>query len=319
MANNLNELVREAERHVFDSDFKRASSILEQVLRQDPKHLYALDIYAKGAAESGNPVLAVQIIKRAISIEPKIPHRWMELGQIQNGHTALKCYRQGLSLMQEKINAMKVASDTSGIKAVRMDMASAFASVAELFVTDLCDEDGAERECENALKCALDACEENAEAQYGAANLRLIQGRKQEAFPHLKKCIDIIHADSDTKNRKDVDYPYDLRLNVSQMAIEMEQYESALEILETLLEEDDTIPNVWYSAALSAHGMADFEMAAKYLKNTEERLKKDPNPDLQSACSELKARLETQGNNLKTGEQMPQESANDDQVMMQED
>eukprot|EP00349_Pseudokeronopsis_sp_Brazil_P007706 CAMPEP_0202967762 /NCGR_PEP_ID=MMETSP1396-20130829/12760_1 /ASSEMBLY_ACC=CAM_ASM_000872 /TAXON_ID= /ORGANISM="Pseudokeronopsis sp., Strain Brazil" /LENGTH=44 /DNA_ID= /DNA_START= /DNA_END= /DNA_ORIENTATION= len=43
-------------------------------------------------------------------------------------------------------------------------MASAYASIAELFMTELCDEDGAEEACEEAVQSALEIDSKNIDA-----------------------------------------------------------------------------------------------------------------------------------------------------------
>ena len=71
-------------------------------------------------------------------------------------------------------------------------VASAYASVAELFMTDLCDEPNAEKNCEMALHEALKIDGTNIDALQSLANLRMIRDKDAEAKQHLSKVYEII-------------------------------------------------------------------------------------------------------------------------------
>jgi len=234
----IDKMLAAAEKKVYEGDFKQAAGLLDQLLKKQPKHLDALDLYAKGAMDAGMTPLAIKILKKSISIDPRTYHRWMNLGQLQGGLTALKCYRQGIQCMESELSAFKIASDQKQMRQISTEIASAYASIAELYVTDLCDENGAEKECESALKCAFKASEESAEAHYGAANLRFIQGRKAEAKGHLGKSFEIIKkqaAESHSGSSRDeggYEHTYNFRLSVTELCIEMGEFEAASELID---------------------------------------------------------------------------------------
>jgi len=66
-------------------------------------------------------------------------------------------------------------------------LCTAHCSVAELFITDLCDEVDAEIKCESYLKAALQLGdnESTPDAKQAMANLRLCQSRGVEAIPYI--------------------------------------------------------------------------------------------------------------------------------------
>lgn len=62
---------------------------------------------------------------------------------------------------------------------------SAYASIADLYMTDLCDEPDAETHCESALDEALKMDKDNVEAHQSMANLRLVRNNTKDAKKHL--------------------------------------------------------------------------------------------------------------------------------------
>ena len=88
------------------------------------------------------------------------------LAQLSAGEEALRYYVEGISVGM-------------GNHFVSPDIiASAYASIAELYMTDLCDLAAAEAECEQAIQRALESSNgESLDAHRVAADLRLVQGR----------------------------------------------------------------------------------------------------------------------------------------------
>lgn len=72
----------------------------------------------------------------------------------------------------------------------RRKLASAYATVSELYLTDLCYEDNAEKECESYLEMALNISDDNdgeplIDALQTAASFRLSQRRQNEAREYI--------------------------------------------------------------------------------------------------------------------------------------
>ena len=90
----------------------------------------------------------------------------MSLGQLFDGQQSLQLYRQGITIL-----TTKVAENPE----LRHDLSSAYCAVADLFMTDLCDESDAEAECSKAIECAIEAEETNPEAWQTKARLQIIK------------------------------------------------------------------------------------------------------------------------------------------------
>jgi hypothetical protein len=92
----------------------------------------------------------------------------MSLGQLFDGQQSLQLYKQGIAILSQKV------AENSELK---HDLSSALCSVADLYMTDLCDEPDAEAECTKAIECAIEADETNPEAWQTKARLQIIKNQ----------------------------------------------------------------------------------------------------------------------------------------------
>ena len=143
------------------------------------------------------------------------------LGQLSEGKEALSFYLQGI---QESTNNDLVSN--------------AWSSIAELYMTDLCEEEEAEQACEDAILKALE--HGSAEAHRVAAELRLVQGKQDEAKKHATHLVEMSANAS-----------YDSRLAITKIFIELQMYHEAIAFAEALLQEDDEVLDVWYLLAFT--------------------------------------------------------------------
>ncbi len=121
------------------------------------------------------------------------------------------------------------------------------------------DEPNAEKECEKALSDALTASKESPEAYYGLANLRFIQKRVEEAKNALGSCLALVRARAKDDHKlyvepgergDGVNLTYEFKSSVALLCLEIGMTDAASELVELLLEEDDTVPATWYYGAL---------------------------------------------------------------------
>jgi tetratricopeptide (TPR) repeat protein len=103
------------------------------------------------------------------------------LAQLFSDQDSLEIYRQGIKVLQ----ATTFESEESK-KESKKELSSAYCAIAELYMTDLCDESEAENECTNCIKSALEADASNPEAWQTKARLHLIKSEFSEA----KNCLD---------------------------------------------------------------------------------------------------------------------------------
>lgn len=75
---------------------------------------------------------------------------------------------------------------------MRKHICDAYCSLAELFVTDLCDDELAEQKCEEYLKTAKSFDVGSPELTQSYANLRLIQNNLEDAATFMDETYDRI-------------------------------------------------------------------------------------------------------------------------------
>lgn len=242
--------------------------------------------------------------------------KWMYYGQLIGGREALEAFKRGIACMFKTRTAVlekgqhetqKLADPTSvpftmdgpdtetprqleqQLLAINKQISSGYTSMSELYVTDLCDEEGAEQECEKLLQLALQSCPTNPDALYALANLRTIQQREPEAcqvmeqlFAALAACraasienMSVLALADDqaddslpaTINLADVSY--ELRVAAAKLALELQAYQPALDLLDQLLEEDDRILEVSHLAAVCAYNLGRPDLTLEHIERAE--------------------------------------------------
>ncbi|XP_069160374.1 uncharacterized protein [Procambarus clarkii] len=136
-------------------------------------------------------------------------------------------------------------------------LSTAHCSVAELFMTDLCDEDDAENQCSTSITTAIQVDPSNPEAYQHMASFLLVKQEVQEAKTYITKSIEIWlpkykevdegKAAAGTFDPVEVcPLSYATRLSAARILIEVEDYKHAVDVLEGLTEENDEIVDTWY-------------------------------------------------------------------------
>ena len=244
---------------------------------------------------------------------------YLYLGQLSTGTEALTALRIGVSELQRTVSILDqlVASkddeangmDVDGelnllnLKKFRIEtkrqLCSAYCSIGELYLTDLCEEPDAETSCEAALKAAVEI-DESAQIESGPfeseigpsqpdalqtmANLRLSQSRVSEALDCIMKTYDRMKVgceamaglvglatdgkegvqEARARELLEVDAAstlpeYGFRLQTAKIMLECTSLvddennntkgrcsESAIQVLGSLLAENDEVIEVWY-------------------------------------------------------------------------
>lgn len=166
---------------------------------------------------------------------------------------------------------------------------SVYCSLAELYMTDLCETADAEACCEKYVQAALATSPHSYEAFQTLANMRLSQDRTEEAAEALAKSIQLwtlIPFES-------VEYPtYEFRLTCARLLVEMGSMELAREILTVLSQEDEEILEVWYLLSLCLFSEQSFLASHEALQNAERLATTGADcPELADAMAELREAL----------------------------
>uniref|UniRef100_A0A673K5U3 Probable assembly chaperone of rpl4 n=1 Tax=Sinocyclocheilus rhinocerous TaxID=307959 RepID=A0A673K5U3_9TELE len=226
----IDQLVGKTEECIDNFDFDMARLYCQRALDIEPTNLTILDMMGNICTELGE-IEKVYVYLKAVELSPEDGHsKYMYLGQIHTGMEAVQYFSKGTEVMlntmdkhANKASAFGAAAFPSECAVTKKNVSVAFCSIAEIFFTDLCMEEGAADRCKVAIDKALQYDEHNPEAlQLMASYLFSIE-----------------------KNESNIP-PYESRITTAKLLIEAEQYEMATEVLEDLLEEDDEVVEVWY-------------------------------------------------------------------------
>ena len=79
-----------------------------------------------------------KMFEKSITLNPKGSEKWMFLGQMKNGAEAIACFERGISELHTSISeAVAKGADAAEVSALQDEMASAYCSIAEMYMTDL--------------------------------------------------------------------------------------------------------------------------------------------------------------------------------------
>ncbi|KAL7054996.1 hypothetical protein AAHC03_024235 [Spirometra sp. Aus1] len=255
--------------------------------------------------ELGRVEEAQKLLHRAVSLSPDEGYeKYMYLAQLSEKKDAVDLYLRGIAVVNAAIEkapdvAPQVATATAKgdeetveilpppptKSELKRALSNAYCAIAEIYMTDLCDEPDAETECLAAVESATKADEKNPQAWLVTANFRLVKAEKQAAKDALEKCLSLYwprveaaisdlqgekedeeeegegedakkrtdDEDMDTEsldNRLDLEelsgIPFEAHISMARMMMELEMNERAADVLEALLEEDDENAEVYY-------------------------------------------------------------------------
>lgn len=262
------QLLVAAEEAVDSFDLAAAEAILKRALQQHPGSTTAMDMLAELYLQIGRTEEAKSLLEKSIAQKPgygpkdmkSSSTKWMYYAQIVEGHDAVKSYKKGIEVLQAELAVAKTEMDATTIADVCKQIGAAYAAIAEVYMTDLCFEDGAESQCEASIVAALRVCQTSLEVWQAAANLRLCQNRIKDTKEALGNCIKILKSqevtsEMDVGNGKApaaVVASYQTRVAILKLLIEVGMGTEARVLAVRLLAEDDANVEVWYLSGVAA-------------------------------------------------------------------
>ena len=184
-----------------------------RALEQDTTNCDVMDSLADALLQIGDHENALPLLQRSIAIEPAgSPYKHIYLGQMLVDREALDSYERAIALLirdyaaaQENIaDTMSMDVDEpipvelnkrSNPSLLKKQLAKAYCNVADLFLTDLAEDEGAEHACQEALLKAHNVDPTCLDVQQTLASLRLSQCKPAEACDIMSAvCSRVIRA-----------------------------------------------------------------------------------------------------------------------------
>lgn len=272
-------------------DFEKSASVAAKVIdlllkNESGTHLQDLitsyRILSASLLEVGRMEEAVAVLKNFIrfldaqkdsssSTETLVPivEALFSLAQMTDAQEAVDLFLQGL-------NRLAASPDYDSMREMAC---SAWCSIAEIYMTDLCDAEDAEERCKAAVGEALRMDAEAPESLRMAIELALVLNNREEALKHASKLRSLVlpsedaaedesksslqdepsvqDADEDDSSQdeqvmQESSIDYDIRKSIAKVFIELGMFADAMQVLEQLLAEDDQVLETWYLMGLAA-------------------------------------------------------------------
>ncbi len=183
-------LVARAEDLLSRMEPRQAAAAYREALSAKPDDPTLLDALAEVLCHLGEDDEARALLTRSAELAPEGGFaKWMLLGQLQVGASAAACFSRGVALLERALGG-----GGGGDPVLRRKLSEAHCALAELYLTDLCDEPDAEGQCARFTDAALAADEGNPEAHQVTASLRLCQQRPADARAHLARMCALLRA-----------------------------------------------------------------------------------------------------------------------------
>lgn len=203
-------------------------------------------------AELRNIDSAKQHYMSAVNLQPKKQDyvTYLYLGQLSEGWEAVEYFNEAIAIMKKSRSAAKCVGEDGGV--TNRDMSNVYCSLAEVYMTDCCMEEGAQRECEKACQQALIVDGENPEAYLAMCNLLLTKHDIEGAKKISVKVYELWESLTGMNDGYDISelMPYEARLTLIKILIEVDLCASALKISVQLLEENEEDTRIWYYIGL---------------------------------------------------------------------
>jgi tetratricopeptide (TPR) repeat protein len=194
-------------------------------------------------------------IRLSLNLEPETtPDRFFAFAQLIPGREAVQVYEHGMKVYVES---------GSGSSEVKRKVSTACCAAAEIFMTDLCDDEDAEIQCGGWLERALSTDPTNPEVFRVLADLRMCQEKPQEAREFVLRACQLwseelerlINPSENESVELLAEIPsYESRISAAKILIELgdsDLIEQAVNLLEQLLKEDDSVLMTWYLLGLA--------------------------------------------------------------------
>lgn len=250
---NVQELLEKAEEFMIKSEWTLVEKFIQRIFKMEPENIQALQLQASLNIELGNVDLAREILNKCIKTHPNNYLNYLSLGQIESGLDAKNLYQKSYEL-----------SSDSKVKA------EICCAIAELYMTDLCDEDDAETICQDKIMEASKLEPDNLNVLKVQADLFLCQQQIEKTKAILNRAFNVIMPQSESYNndKNNSKAPeqdamiYEIKLSFATLMIEVGMFEEAMNVLDMLLHENDQIIETWYllgiaciehSSSLSSH------------------------------------------------------------------
>lgn len=205
----------------------------------------------------------------------------------EGGKESVSWFEKGAQVLEKEIALLNSGAqyglDADSIAVLRTErkarLANALCGMIEVYMTDLSWEEDAEERCEKLITNAMTVEDETSpEVLQTLASIRLSQDRKEDAQAALQRSLESwIHLDADSEDIPD----FAARISLARLLMESELEDTAMDVLERLVLEDDQSVEAWYLGGWCQY--LEAERIRTNLDSTKIAINTDDQPELELA------------------------------------
>jgi len=245
----VDDLLERVENYVEAFQFDLALKFCEKATQLEPSNTKVLETTGNVCAEMGDIVKAEEYYMKAVKIQPdKGFVKYLYLGQISQGKAAVEFFLTAINVMKSELNNTEAAN----VENLKLQLSNVYCSLAELYMTDCCMEEDAQKQCEKYCQEAIESNEKNPDAYLNMCNYLLSSNEMEKTKETLAKVYDLWK----TFTEQDLDHipsliAYESRLTLVKLLIEAEEYDKVSSIVDQLIEENEDDVRIWYYLGLA--------------------------------------------------------------------
>lgn len=201
---------------------------------------------------------------------------WLAQLSDEGGRDSLAWYERGAAVLRRQMRALADGlaarphsrdQQLGRLEGKKRKLAEALCAMAELHMTDLSWEAEAEPRCEALVTEATMLAPDLADTWQTVANVRISQGRTEDARAALERSLELWAG----LPPEDPGVPaFPTRVSLLRLLIEVGREETAVDVADRLIAEDDTSVEVWYLGAF-----ASFRLGERWKKEAQSKDKTD--------------------------------------------
>lgn len=222
-----------------------------------------LEMFGVACLQGNEPNLAKEIFKKIINdFDVYNVNNLLSLAQLEEGVEALNLYKKAITLLEvEEDNTFK-----------KDQLSSVYCSIVELFMSDLCFEEDAETQCEEYLVKAETLTPNSFEVSQLFCSFFISKKNEEKAIEFIQKTIELMKTVNNDIFEEDSFVPFEFRIQTARLLIELKKYLDAVELLVSLVNENDTIVESWILLGKCYSQLDQKPHAQKSLDNAKELL-----------------------------------------------
>eukprot|EP00088_Acartia_fossae_P016031 TRINITY_DN18933_c0_g1_i1.p1 TRINITY_DN18933_c0_g1~~TRINITY_DN18933_c0_g1_i1.p1 ORF type:complete len:364 (-),score=90.15 TRINITY_DN18933_c0_g1_i1:36-1127(-) len=245
---SIEDVLNKAEDYMDEYKYDLAQRFCERALEMDNDNTRALELTAGLLLEMGKVESAQHCLGRAIHLEPHTGHsKYLSLAQIMSGCESRDLYRKGIEIIKAKLSSTGVAENMAELS---RDLSNAYVSIAEIYMSDLCDESEAQEQSKKCIELSIESDPTNPESLQAKANYALVTGNLEEAKESIDKSLALWLPQQlkflENGYGDETHLSYTFRLSTAKLLLDLEEWDTATKVLESLTEEDDEVVASWY-------------------------------------------------------------------------